>query len=107
MPFSTSGFAEEPTVQRITPAELLASPPRATDAAHFIGRVHSGGLASPHYVVGEYRDGRMPAAFVLEYGEPTASRQKSTRVWGLADRDGATPDYRLMHDDSSRGYVTA
>jgi hypothetical protein len=30
-------------------------------------------------------------------------------VWGLAahDRDGSSADYRLVHDDSSRGYVTA
>jgi len=27
-------------------------------------------------------------------------------VWSLADHRGASPDYRLIHDDSSRGYVT-
>lgn len=106
---SILSFTEQPAVQHITPSDLLASPPRVTDPAHFVGRVHSGGLASPHYVVGEYRDGRMPTAFVLEYGDQTPAQTRSARVWGLAahDRDGSSADYRLVHDDSSRGYVTA
>jgi len=48
----------------------------------------------------------MPSALVLEYGAASAGDGRATRVWSLADRRGTTPDYRLIHDDSSRGYVT-
>ena len=106
MPLSLSAFAQHEAVQRITPADLLATPPRLTDSDRFVGRVDSGGLGSPRYFVGEYRDGAMPSALVLEYGASSAGDGRATRVWSLADRRGTTPDYRLIHDDSSRGYVT-
>ncbi len=99
-------FAQPQAVQHITPADLHATPPRIGDPGRFVGRVDSGGLGSPRYFVGEYRDGRMPSALVLEYGASSADEKRSARVWSLADRRGATPDYRLVHDDSSRGYVT-
>lgn len=107
MPLSLSAFAQHEAVQRITTADLLATPPRVTESGRFVGRVDSGGLGSPRYFVGEYRDGRMPAALVLEYGVSSADQTGSARVWSLADHRGASPDYRLVHDDSSRGYVTA
>lgn len=99
-------FAQLESVQRITTADLLATPPRASEPGHFVGRVDSGGLGSPRYFVGEYRDGRMPTALVLEYGASSPAQTGSARVWSLADHRGASPDYRLIHDDSSRGYVT-
>jgi hypothetical protein len=107
MPLSLSAFAQHEAVQRITTADLLATPPRVTGSGHFVGRVDSGGLGSPRYFVGEYRDGRMPTALVLEYGASSVDQKRSARVWSLADHRGASPDYRLIHDDSSRGYVTA
>lgn len=100
-------FAQHEAVRRITTADLLAAPPRVTESGHFVGRLDSGGLGSPRYFVGEYRDGRMPNALVLEYGASSAGKPNSARVWSLADHRGASPDYRLVHDDSSRGYVTA
>lgn len=100
-------FAQHEAVQRITTADLLATPPRVTESGRFVGRVDSGGLGSPRYFVGEYRNGRMPTALVLEYGTSSAGKTSQARVWSLADHRGASPDYRLVHDDSSRGYVTA
>jgi hypothetical protein len=100
-------LAQHEAVQRITTADLLAAPPRVTESGRFVGRVDSGGLGSPRFFVGEYRDGRMPAALMLEYGASSADKTSSARVWSLADHRGASPDYRLVHDDSSRGYVTA
>lgn len=100
-------IAQPDAVQRITPSDLHASPPRVAESGQFVGRVDSGGLGNPRWFVGEYRDGRMPSAIVLEYGTSTAGDARSARVWSLADGRGATPDYRLVHDDSSRGYVTA
>ncbi len=100
-------LAQHEAVQRITTADLLAAPPRVTESGRFVGRVDSGGLGSPRFFVGEYRDGRMPAALVLEYGVSSADQTGSARVWSLADHRGVSPDYRLVHDDSSRGYVTA
>lgn len=99
-------LAQHEAVQRITTADLLATPPRVNESGRFVGRVDSGGLGSPRFFVGEYRDGRMPAALVLEYGASSADETSSARVWSLADDRGASPDYRLVHDDSSRGYVT-
>lgn len=99
-------FARYETVQRITPDDLHASPPRVAASGQFVGRVDSGGLGGPRWFVGEYRDARMPSAIVLEYGAPSGGRRPSARVWGLVDPRRATADYRLVHDDSSRGYVT-
>lgn len=106
LPVPLLALTDQPAVQRITAADLLASPPRVTESGRFVGRVDSGGLGSPRYFVGEYREGRMPTALVLEYGASSADRTRSARVWSLADHRGASPDYRLTHDDSSRGYVT-
>lgn len=106
IPLSLSAFAQHEAVQRITSADLLVAPPRVTEDGQFVGRVDSGGLGNPRYFVGEYRDGRMPSALVLEYGASSADQTRSARVWSLADHRGAGPDYRLVHDDSSRGYVT-
>lgn len=107
LPAQLLHFAQQEAVQRITTADLLANPPHVTESGRFVGRVDSGGLGSPRYFVGEYRDGRMPTALVLEYGASSADQTGSARVWSLADHRGASPDYRLVHDDSSRGYVTA
>lgn len=107
MPHSLAVFAQHEAVQRITTDDLHTTPPQVTDSAQFVGRVDTGGLGSPRYFVGEYRDGRMPSALVLEYGIRSAGQAGSARVWSLADGRGSTPDYRLIHDDSSRGYVTA
>lgn len=100
-----SVFAQNHAVQHITPTDLHDSPPRVAESGRFVGRVESGGLGGPRWFVGEYQDGRMPGAIVLEYGA-SARGARSARVWSLADGRGATPDYRLLHDDSSRGYVT-
>lgn len=96
-----------PVVQHITESDLLPTPPRITDPSRVMGRVESGGLGRPSFVVVECADGRIPAALVLEYGETDAERTRSARVWSLARGKGSAPLYRLSGDSSSGGYVSA
>lgn len=96
-----------PTVQRITASDLLSTPPRITDPSRVMGRVESGGLGRPSYVVVECADGRIPAALVLEYGDGDAERARPARVWSRTRGVGSDPLYRLSGDSSSGGYVTA
>lgn len=94
-------------MQHITESDLLPTPPRITDLSRVMGRVESGGLGRPSFVVVECADGRIPAALVLEYGETDAEQARPTRVWSRTGGRGSAPLYRLSGDTSSGGYVTA
>ena len=94
-------------VQRITESDLLPTPPRITDPSRVMGRVESGGLGRPSFVVVECEDGRIPAALVLEYGDADAERTRPARVWSRTGGKGSAPLYRLSGDSSSSGYVSA
>ena len=94
-------------MQHITESDMLPTPPRITDPSQVMGRVESGGLGRPSYVVVDCADGHVPAALVLEYGDGDAERTRSARVWSRTRGVGSAPLYRLSGDSSSGGYVTA
>lgn len=102
-----AALGADPAVQHITESDLLSTPPRITDPSRVMGRLESGGLGRPSFVVVECADGRIPAALVLEYGDADAEQTRPSRVWSRAGGRGIAPLYRLSGDSSSGGYVTA